>query len=366
MTTGRGRTGTLTFLVTDLVRMTELVGRMGDEQAEGIVAGKMRLLTEIVGSHGGDVFTTVGDTVLAVFESTLDSIGCAVSLQEGVARDNAEREAAHRLDLAVAIHSGEAIFRDGDYFGTPVIVVTRLISGARPGQIVVSGVTRALAGSRGGFSYRPLAPMAIKGFEETVEVFEVVWRDEEERTAETAAVPGLGRGRNDESVHSTAVILCLDVVDSTAITHRIGDAAFRERSRELDVKLRGVIRSAGGDAVAGRTLGDGLLALFPSARQAMDAAFRCLDVADAVQLQLHTGIHAGDVIREGGNAYGGAVNIAARIADLTAPNEILVSATVRDLARTSSDVMFDDRGEHALKGVDEPARVFAVRQRERS
>jgi adenylate cyclase len=76
---------------------------------------------------------------------------------------------------------------------------------------------------------------------------------------------------------------------------------------------------------------------------------------------LHIGLHAGDVIREGDNVYGGAVNIASRICGLCAPGEVLVSATVRDLARTSAGVGFDDRGEQALKGIEDGVRVYAVR-----
>ena len=82
------------------------------------------------------------------------------------------------------------------------------------------------------------------------------------------------------------------------------------------------------------------------------------------ELQLRIGLHAGDVIHEKDNVYGGAVNIASRICSLCEPGEILVSATVRDLARTSAGVQFDDRGEHALKGIAEPQRVFAVRAAE--
>jgi adenylate cyclase len=77
-------------------------------------------------------------------------------------------------------------------------------------------------------------------------------------------------------------------------------------------------------------------------------------------MPLHLGLHAGDVIREENNVYGGAVNIAARISGLSAPGEVLVSQTVRDLARTSAGVSFEDRGEQALKGVGEPVRVWAV------
>jgi class 3 adenylate cyclase len=57
------------------------------------------------------------------------------------------------------------------------------------------------------------------------------------------------------------------------------------------------------------------------------------------------------------------VNIAARISAMAAPGEVLVSDIVRGLARTSSGVTFEDRGEHALKGIAGPQRVFAVRPR---
>jgi adenylate cyclase len=74
----------------------------------------------------------------------------------------------------------------------------------------------------------------------------------------------------------------------------------------------------------------------------------------------HPGLHAGDVIREENNVYGGAVNIASRTSGLSAPGEVLVSETVRSLARTSAGVRFEERGEQALKGAGEPVRVWAV------
>ena len=162
----------------------------------------------------------------------------------------------------------------------------------------------------------------------------------------------------------TAVILFADLVDSTALNERLGDAAFRERQRVLDTRLRAQIERCGGSPIAGRTLGDGVLASFSSARDAIAAALALSETARESAMPLHLGIHAGDVLRDEGNVWGGAVNIAARISALTAPNEILVSTTVRDLARTSAGVTFEDRGEQQLKGVDGPIRVFAIRATE--
>jgi class 3 adenylate cyclase len=181
-----------------------------------------------------------------------------------------------------------------------------------------------------------------------------------------------GRDAIDEFLHEgeearelpegMSAILFTDIVDSTALTEQLGDAAFRAKARELDALLRAIIRECGGTPVEGKVLGDGVLAVFTSARQAIECALRCNTAGESVGLQLHLGIHAGDVIREGNNVYGGAVNIAARIAGASAPGEVLVSDTVRGLARTSAGVGFEDRGEQTLKGVAEPQRLFAVRE----
>jgi class 3 adenylate cyclase len=157
-------------------------------------------------------------------------------------------------------------------------------------------------------------------------------------------------------------ILFADIVDSTALTERMGDAAFRAKARDLDASLRGIISEAGGTTIDAKTLGDGVLATFPAASQAIAAALACGAAGEAQGLPLHLGLHAGDVIREANNVFGGAVNIASRISALSEPGEVLVSRTVADLARTSAGVAFEDRGEHVLKGIADAVRVYAVRK----
>jgi len=116
-----------------------------------------------------------------------------------------------------------------------------------------------------------------------------------------------------------------------------------------------------------------VLATFGAAREAIACAMAIHGIAGSgvkgqgsgpedEALLLHVGIHAGDVIREEGNVYGGAVNIAARVASEAAAGETLVSGTVRDLARTSAGVSFEDRGERMLKGVSEPVRLCRVKE----
>jgi class 3 adenylate cyclase len=164
---------------------------------------------------------------------------------------------------------------------------------------------------------------------------------------------------SDRSSGMTAILFA-DIADSTALTERLGDTAFRAKARELDGTLRAVIREHAGTPIEGKLLGDGVLAVFTSARQAIEAALACAQAGAEASLPLHLGLHAGDVIREDNNVYGGAVNIASRISGLSAPGEVLVSDIVRGLARTSAGVQFEDRGGQTLKGVEEAVRVWAV------
>jgi class 3 adenylate cyclase len=194
----------------------------------------------------------------------------------------------------------------------------------------------------------------LAGIEASGEIVEAFVAEDDVPEPQTPARSSSDDGRS-------AVILFTDIVDSTALTERLGDARFRDASRALDADLRAAIRDAGGAAIEGKLLGDGVLATFGSAAQAIDGARRCLALSAASELGLHIGLHAGDVIREEGNVFGGAVNIAARICGLSAPGEILVSDVVRGMARSSSGVAFHDRGEHEMKGVGEPVRVYAVR-----
>ena len=159
---------------------------------------------------------------------------------------------------------------------------------------------------------------------------------------------------------STGRIHGRDRVSATGRTDGLGDAACRGRARGVDAARRDAIRSAGGTASEGKLLGDGVLATFGAAREAIACAQACHAAGEGVDLKLHVGIHAGDVIREEGNVFGGAVNVAARISDASEAGETLVSGTVRELARTSAGVSFEDRGERDLKGVSDAVRVWAV------
>jgi class 3 adenylate cyclase len=359
------RPGTLTFLITDLVGSTEQLERLGDEGAVSITTMTIARLAEAASEHGGEVVKNLGDGIMVVFTSALDAVACAVSMQHAMRSDAPQQTLLEQLPVRIGIHAGEPIRLEGDYLGMPVNVAVKMCHVASDGQILVSDVVRGLVGSRGGFAFTDVGERVLGGLRSPVRLWEVTWKSTEGTSdADRPRVADSPRQRPAtpaDRAPDTVVILFADIVDSMPQTERLGDAGFRERARELDGLLRTHVREHRGATVDGKLVGDGILAIFPSARSAIACALQCGALSASVELELHLGIHAGDVIRDGNNIYGGAVNIASRISAATKAGEILVSDTVRGIARTSGGVSFEDRGEYILKGIDEPMRLFNVR-----
>jgi non-specific serine/threonine protein kinase len=156
---------------------------------------------------------------------------------------------------------------------------------------------------------------------------------------------------------SVRTILILDLVGSTAKLSEIGDAQWRDLLEE-HYRLVGLTLSRYG-GVEIDTAGDGLLATFEGPAQAIRCA-RSIQGADRnLGLAARAGVHTGEVELSGRAIRGIAVHVAARLAAMANAEEVLVSATARDLA-AGSGLHFEDRGAHKMKGVPEARHVFAA------
>jgi class 3 adenylate cyclase len=154
-----------------------------------------------------------------------------------------------------------------------------------------------------------------------------------------------------------ATILFTDIVDSTASVERLGDTRWRQILLEHNSRMRRQLDRSRGREVT--TTGDGILALFETpVRAVMCAAAMGPAVAD-LGISIRAGIHTGDIELVAGNPRGVAVHVAARIAALAEPDEVLLSGTTRDLLE-GAGLAFEDRGTHEFKGLAAPRQVFAL------
>ncbi len=159
-------------------------------------------------------------------------------------------------------------------------------------------------------------------------------------------------------------ILFTDVEGSTALTDRLGDAKARDLLREHERMVREALKAHGGSEV--KTMGDGFMTSFSSATKALECAiamqhaFAEHNESAEEPIKVRVGLNAGEPIAEDDDLFGTAVNRAARIAAMAQGGEILVANVVRELAE-GKEFMFGDRGETALRGFEDPVRLFEVR-----
>jgi class 3 adenylate cyclase len=164
------------------------------------------------------------------------------------------------------------------------------------------------------------------------------------------------------AVSAFRTILFTDIVGSTALIESIGDVAMKDLVLELDRLVRGEIDRSSGRVVD--HTGDGMMASFPSARDAIACAIGIQRAVSGIErhdppIKVRIGLAAGEPIEEDGRLFGAAVNLAARICAACDPGAIRVAGGVRELA-LGKGFTFVDRGEVALKGFDEPLRLYEV------
>jgi class 3 adenylate cyclase/pimeloyl-ACP methyl ester carboxylesterase len=154
-----------------------------------------------------------------------------------------------------------------------------------------------------------------------------------------------------------ATILFTDIVGSTERAATLGDSAWRQLLQQHHAVVRRELARFQGRELD--TAGDGFFATFDGPARAVLAASAIRDALRSLELEIRAGLHTGECEVSDGKVAGIAVSIGARIASLAAPGEVLVSSTVKDLV-AGSDLHFEPRGEHRLKGVPEPWNLFAL------
>lgn len=166
-----------------------------------------------------------------------------------------------------------------------------------------------------------------------------------------------GSPDRSDSDRFLGTVLFTDLVASTELLARIGDAKYRDLRATHERQVRLHVEEAGGRLV--NVIGDGTISLFDGPTRAVRAAEQIRRAAGELDVKVRFGVHTGELERTGHDVTGLSVHIGARINALAAPGEILVSSTVHDLV-VGSGLAFVDRGMHELKGVPGQWTVYAL------
>jgi predicted ATPase/class 3 adenylate cyclase len=169
-------TGTLTFLATDIQGSTELWEKHRATMASAL-ARHDGLLEAAIGGHGGRIFKNVGDGLFAAFEAAPPAVAAALAAQRSLLA--AEWPTPDPIRVRMALHSGQAEPRGGDYFGPPVNRVARILAAGHGGQVLLSQATERLAADSlpEGAALHDLGKRALKDLTEPERIFQLVTAD---------------------------------------------------------------------------------------------------------------------------------------------------------------------------------------------
>lgn len=157
-------------------------------------------------------------------------------------------------------------------------------------------------------------------------------------------------------------IMFTDMVGSTEMTAKLGDAKAVELLRAHDAIIRRSLEQYGASEV--KHLGDGIMASRDDIAACVECAidiqkgFSSFNQNTGTPIHVRIGLHAGEPVEEGGDLFGSAVQMASRICDFAQADAILVSQEVRNAAAVA-DLHFKSIGEEMLKGFSKPVQLYS-------
>jgi len=155
-----------------------------------------------------------------------------------------------------------------------------------------------------------------------------------------------------------ATVLFTDLVGSTEKAASLGDEAWASLLRAHNDVVRVELARFSGEEID--TAGDGFLALFDGPARAIRCGLAIRDALAALGLDVRAGVHTGEVERPPNDKPRGiAVHVGSRVMSFARPGEVVTSSTTRDLVE-GSGLVFEDRGEQELKGIEGARRLYAV------
>jgi adenylate cyclase len=137
------------------------------------LTARREILDGLIGTHGGRIANTAGDSVLAEFGSAVDAVRCAMEAQGALANANSTLPETRHINFRIGVHVGDVMVRAGDLFGDGVNIAARLQTLAKAGGLCVSGVTYDQVRKILPLSFTDLGAQTVKNIEEPIRAYEV-------------------------------------------------------------------------------------------------------------------------------------------------------------------------------------------------
>ncbi|OGA02140.1 MAG: hypothetical protein A3H35_02745 [Betaproteobacteria bacterium RIFCSPLOWO2_02_FULL_62_17] len=169
------------MLFADVVGSTSLYEKLGDKPAANAIEACLAQVREAVASQGGQVVKTIGDEIMAVFNTAAASCEAAKSMQHRMSMmAHVERI---KLAIRVGFHYGPVLEDKGDFFGDGVNTAARLAGLAKANEIYTSGATAMALPVELRMALRDMSAISVKGKQDELQVYQVIWEESEDATS---------------------------------------------------------------------------------------------------------------------------------------------------------------------------------------
>ncbi len=169
----------ISIMFADIAGSTKLYDTLGDQLARAKVAASIDTMTEITNQNNGTVIKTIGDEVMCTFPTAEDAGTAAWEMQETFEEEAEANTDGSPVSIRIGMHFGPAILEGGDVFGDAVNIAARMAAQAKGKQIITTQDTLDKLPPAMRASSRFVDHAPIKGKKEEIDIFEVIWQEED-------------------------------------------------------------------------------------------------------------------------------------------------------------------------------------------
>jgi class 3 adenylate cyclase len=174
------KTVNIAIMFADISGSTKLYENLGDETARKKVADCIETMADVIRRHNGKVIKTIGDEIMSTFETADAAAQAACEINEELEEDiDTDGNTPTQVRIRIGMHYGPAIWEGGDVFGDAVNVAARMAAQAKGGQIITTKSTIDLLSPTLRASTRFVDHAPIKGKSEEIEIYEIIWQQED-------------------------------------------------------------------------------------------------------------------------------------------------------------------------------------------
>jgi len=184
------KTINISIMFADIAGSTKLYDTLGDQLARAKVAASIDTMTEITNQNNGTVIKTIGDEVMCTFPTAEDAGTAAWEMQETFEEEAEANTDGSPVSIRIGMHFGPAILEGGDVFGDAVNIAARMAAQAKGKQIITTQDTLDKLPPAMRASSRFVDHAPIKGKKEEIDIFEVIWQEEDVTRMATGIVVG--------------------------------------------------------------------------------------------------------------------------------------------------------------------------------